>query len=151
GLDPLKADVRLVQLAIPGRAYVIDCYALPTWALAVQQVINRADTLVVHDGAFDLRHLVRGGLHLPADLGSRIRDTALASRLLRAGNRSKWDVVAGNRVKWNALEAVVARHLHAGLDKSLQASDWSGELTGDQLRYAATDAAVLLPLRDKLS
>jgi DNA polymerase-1 len=140
GLDPLKADVRLVQLAIPGRAYVIDCYALQSWALAVQQVINRAGALVVHDGAFDLRHLVRGGLHLPADLGARIRDTALASRLLTAGDRKHW----------NALDEVVARHLDAGLNKSLQASDWSGELTEDQIRYAATDAAVLLPLRGKL-
>jgi DNA polymerase-1 len=140
GLDPFKADVRLVQLATPARTYVLDCYALPSWALAVQQVINRCPALVVHDGAFDLRHLVHARVGLPADLGGRIRDTALASRLLTAGNRSEW----------NTLSEVVARHLDAGLDKSLQSSDWSGELTEDQLLYAATDAAVLLPLRAKL-
>jgi DNA polymerase I-like protein with 3'-5' exonuclease and polymerase domains len=140
GLDPFKADVRLVQLATPQGTYVLDCYALSAWPLAVQQVINRSPALVVHDGAFDLRHLAHAGVALPADLGRRVRDTALASRLL----------TTGDRVEWNALDQVVARHLDAALDKSHQSSDWSGDLSEQQLRYAATDAAVLLPLRGKL-
>jgi DNA polymerase-1 len=48
------------------------------------------------------------------------------------------------------LEAVAERYLAESPDKSEQRSDWSGELSGRQLEYAARDAAVLLPLREKL-
>lgn len=36
--------------------------------------------------------------------------------------------------------------LKVKLDKAQQVSDWSGELSRTQLQYAATDAAILLPL-----
>src|SRR4028118_1753024 len=42
------------------------------------------------------------------------------------------------------------RYLDEAPNKSEQRSDWSGELSGRQLEYAARDAAVLLPLREKL-
>jgi ribonuclease D len=45
---------------------------------------------------------------------------------------------------------VAERYLDESLDKSEQRSDWSGKLSGRQLEYAARDAAVLLPLREKL-
>jgi hypothetical protein len=141
GLDPMTADIRLIQMTTPAGTYVIDCYSVRSAALALQPVIDRAPALVVHDGVFDFRHLVRDGVALPPDLGDRVRDTALASRLLTAGDRAEW----------NSLAEVVTRHLGVGLDKSLQTSDWSRDLTTDQVLYAATDAAVLLPLRDTLS
>jgi DNA polymerase I len=138
GLDPFTSEIRLVQLAIAGHAYVVDCAAVPVRAL--QSVLDSAETLVLHDGKFDLARLAYAGLTLPPDLGARVRDTALASRLLTAGDRTKW----------NSLEEVAERHLGVQLDKSLQKSDWSGNLTEDQLAYAAADAAVLLPLREEL-
>jgi DNA polymerase I len=45
---------------------------------------------------------------------------------------------------------VAERYLPIQLDKSLQNSDWFGDLFTDQLAYAARDAAVLLPLRESL-
>src|SRR5216684_7710589 len=42
-------------------------------------------------------------------------------------------------------------YLGLSLDKSLQESDWTGALTAAQLAYAARDAAVLLPLAEKLA
>ena len=50
-----------------------------------------------------------------------------------------------------ALEAISERYLDESLDKSAQREDWSGELSGRQLEYAARDAAVLLPLRERLA
>ena len=64
----------------------------------------------------------------------------LASQLLDAGLHSRR----------HGLADLVAHFLHQELAKDEQGSDWCGELTPAQLRYAATDAAVLLPLRDVL-
>ena len=50
-----------------------------------------------------------------------------------------------------ALEAVAERYLDEAVDKSEQRADWSGELSRAQLEYAARDAAILLPLRERLA
>jgi DNA polymerase-1 len=57
----------------------------------------------------------------------------------------------GNYAASYSLEAVVERYLDESLDKSQQRSDWSGELSRSQLEYAARDAAILLPLRERLA
>jgi DNA polymerase-1 len=48
------------------------------------------------------------------------------------------------------LEHVAQRLAGVEMDKTLQRSDWSGDLSQEQLTYAARDAAVLLPLYDRL-
>ncbi|RDV81693.1 DNA polymerase [Ammonifex thiophilus] len=50
----------------------------------------------------------------------------------------------------HSLQQVAHRHLEVWLDKRYQASDWAGELSEEQVRYAAWDAAVVLPLREVL-
>jgi DNA polymerase I-like protein with 3'-5' exonuclease and polymerase domains len=45
---------------------------------------------------------------------------------------------------------VASRYLSEAVDKSERLSNWDLELTESQLEYAARDAAVLLPLREKL-
>jgi DNA polymerase-1 len=49
------------------------------------------------------------------------------------------------------LARVAERELGRALPKDLQTSDWSGELSAEQLGYAARDAAVLLPLYARLA
>src|SRR5262249_26415393 len=49
------------------------------------------------------------------------------------------------------LGAVVQRSLGLQLPKELQLSRWDGPLTTSQLEYAVRDAAVLLPLADRLT
>ena len=44
------------------------------------------------------------------------------------------------------LDGVVERALDLSMDKALQKSDWSGELSHEQVLYAARDAAAELPL-----
>jgi DNA polymerase-1 len=50
----------------------------------------------------------------------------------------------------HGLAVVAARHLGDEMDKTQQVSDWGGELSAAQLEYAARDAAVMLPLRERL-
>src|SRR5262249_51816839 len=121
-----------------GRVYLIDVFRLDPRAL--QPVLDRAQRLVGHNLKFDLRMLMAAGLRLPADVGQRLSDTMLAGQLLGAG-------LDGMRYR---LGDLTHRYLGLELDKSEQVSDWSGDLTDDQLAYAVRDAAVLLPLRDRL-
>jgi DNA polymerase-1 len=72
---------------------------------------------------------------------SPIFDTMLADQVLSGGNYAAS----------YSLEAVAQRYLDESLDKSEQRSDWSGELSESQLEYAARDARVLLPLRERLA
>jgi DNA polymerase-1 len=133
GLDPRTDRVRLLSLAIPtidGEpfAYMLDCFALDP--APVLQALADKD-LVIHNGAFDLAFLGRLGF-TPS---GRVRDTMLQAQLLAAGTR--------DRV---TLASCCERYLDRALDKAEQRSDWSANLTAEQLAYAAADAAVLVPL-----
>jgi DNA polymerase-1 len=139
-LNPFASEIRLVQLAVGGMTYVVDIATVPIKLL--QPVLDQAKTIVVHNGVFDFRHLAHAGLTLPADLGSRVRDTLVAAKVLTAGDDAEFFKAS--------LEEVCQRYLGIELDKTEQKSDWSGELTDAQVAYAAKDAAVLLPLREKL-
>src|SRR5262249_54796955 len=96
-------------------------------------------TLIGHNLAFDLAHL-RQEYGMSA---SEVRDTMLLSRLLTAG-----ETRAGKG--FHGLQALARRVLGVHVPKTLQRSDWTGELTRAQLEYAARDAAVLLLLEEKL-
>jgi len=139
GLDPLTAGIRLVQLATGRRSYLVDVFRLPLSAL--QPIFDGGRRLIGHNLKFDLRMLCAGGIALPTSVGSYVFDTMLASRLLGAGDRDQK----------HGLADVALRCLGLKLNKTEQTSDWSGDLSLDQLRYAAKDAAVLVPLQDRLS
>jgi DNA polymerase I-like protein with 3'-5' exonuclease and polymerase domains len=143
GLDPRADRVRLLALDCDtvdgGRVtYLVDVSRAdpsPLWEpLAETQV-------VCHNAAFDLGFLGRLGF-----VPGRVHDTLLLSNVLYAGGRTKG--VAPLR---HGLKDCCRRELGRELAKDLQASDWSGSLTHDQLAYAATDAAVLAPLYRALS
>lgn len=160
GLDPLVNKVRLVQLATRDCVYVVDAFQLDPRVL--QPVINHAPWLVTHAGVFELRFLETAGLTMPDDLGFRIGDTMLAHQLLTAGLPELYHRPAGppgskggelvemRRKGVDTLESIATRYCQIELDKRFQSASWSGPLTEAHLRYAATDAAVLLPLTDQL-
>jgi len=50
----------------------------------------------------------------------------------------------------SSLQLIVKAVLNIILDKSLQCSDWGGELSNKQIQYAAIDAAVSLEVGEKL-
>ncbi|MBA3473170.1 MAG: hypothetical protein H0T57_08075, partial [Rubrobacter sp.] len=70
-----------------------------------------------------------------------IFDTMLAAQLLAGGDQSPSF----------SLEAVAERYIDVELDKSARVENWSGKLSAAQIEYAARDAAVLLPLRERLA
>jgi DNA polymerase-1 len=139
GLDPKSHRLRLVQLATPNMTYVVDAFRADVRALA--PLFAGSARLALHNAKFDLGFLQHAGLTVPS--GSRILDTMLACQLLGAGT-------AEGRLDHCGLAAVAKRILGTELDKTLQRADWTGELSTDQLAYAARDAAALVPLASHL-
>ena len=143
-LDPYKGRLRLIQLAAPDGVRIIDLNRFAdddparSAALAPLRELLAAPRpiKVSHNAKFDAKWIKR---HLGVELGG-LFDTLLASQLIAAGDQEER----------HGLEAVAARYLNETIDKAERLSDWSGELSEAQLEYAALDAAVLLPLREKL-
>ena len=143
-LDPYYGRLRLIQIATPAGVYVIDVDAFrngdakKSEALAPLRALLAAPRpiKILHNAKFDAKFIKHT---LGTDLGG-IFDTLLASQLLGAGDIEER----------HGLEAVASRYLNEAVDKSERLSNWDLELTEAQLEYAARDAAVLLPLREKL-
>ncbi len=138
GLDPHRARLRLLQFATPSESFILDAFHFPADALTplLDLLAANRPIKVAHNAKFDAEFLLK---HHGVRLGA-VFDTYLASLLISAGNEHDR----------HGLEPVAARYLNTELDKSFQVSDWSGELSDSQLDYAARDAQVLLPLREKL-
>lgn len=136
-LDPFRSRVRLIQIATPRENFVIDLDRLPALRDPELRRLLESDKpiKVFHNAKFDLKMLLH---HFGLEVGG-IFDTLLASQLIAAGR----DIRHG-------LAAVSDRHLGEVIDKAAQSSDWSGPLTAKQYEYAAKDAALMLPLREKL-
>jgi DNA polymerase I-like protein with 3'-5' exonuclease and polymerase domains len=107
---------------------------------------------IAHNAKFDAKWIRH---HLNVELGGEydswnctqieverggLFDTLLASQIVSAGDTEDR----------HSLQLVVERYLGETMDKSAQLSDWSGELSDSQLEYAARDAAIMIPLREKL-
>ena len=124
GLDPHTAKVRLVSLYLPseGKAVVLDLFRLGEGVVG-KLFSGEGPGLVGHNLGFDLTFLMARGLY-PLGLPW---DTGLV------------DQVLGHRARMRPLEEV-AGETGIPLDKSLQASDWSGPLSEAQVRYAGLDA-----------
>lgn len=139
GLDPHTARVRLMQLAAPEGCFVIDCFQLTAEQLApvLEILAAKQPVKIAHNAKFDAAFILK---HYGVRLGA-IFDTLLASQLISAGNEDDH----------HSLAVVVRRYLGWQLDKEAQTSDWSGELTAEQLEYAALDAMVMLVLQEKLA
>ena len=146
-LDPYLGRLRLIQLATPGGVHIIDLDAFrnggngdlsQTDALAPLRDLLSAHrpVKIAHNAKFDAKFIKHA---LGTDLGG-IFDTLLASQLLGAGDIEER----------HGLEAVASRYLSEAVDKTERLSNWNLELSEAQLEYAARDAAVLLPLRERL-
>lgn len=154
GLNPRMGRIRLIQMALPdGTTFVVDAFKFNldqllglAWVMASPEIVK-----VSHNAKFEVswlsHHLMAP--HSGTDDGEwddfypeSFYCTSLASQVIAAGIRMP-----------HKLEAVAPRWLgeDARLDKTLQKSDWSGELSREQIEYAAMDAMVMLPLRERLT
>jgi DNA polymerase I len=159
-LDPYSGNLRLVQLATPQRVYLFDIFALAGTNPALSDSLAPLKRLlaatqpvkVAHNAKFDAKWVRRHlGIEIGGDYDSR---TELSETVERAGVfdslLASQLVSAGEQEDRHSLASVAARYLNRNIDKALQISDWGGELSEAQLQYAALDAAVMLPLRERL-
>jgi DNA polymerase-1 len=143
-LDPYTSRLRLIQLATPDKVYIVDLDAFGTGNFAENEALAPLRQLlaaprpikIAHNAKFDAKFIK---YNLGVDLGG-IFDTLLASQLVGAGDIEER----------HGLDAVSERYLNEAVDKTERLSNWNFELSEAQLEYAARDAAVLLPLREKL-
>jgi len=141
-LDPYTSRLRLIQLATTDRVYIVDFDHFANGdaneALAPLRRLLEAPRpiKIAHNAKFDAKFIKH---NLGVDLGG-LFDTLLASQLVGAGDIEER----------HGLETVASRYLNEAVDKSERLSNWNFELSEAQLEYAARDAAVLLPLREKL-
>jgi len=143
-LDPFTSRLRLIQLAAPDKVFIVDLNAFGRNDLSEREDLAPLRQLlaaqrpikIAHNAKFDAKFIKH---NLGVDLGG-IFDTLLASQLVSAGDIEER----------HGLEAVAGRYLNETVDKTQRLSDWDFELSEAQLEYAARDAAVLLPLREKL-
>jgi DNA polymerase I-like protein with 3'-5' exonuclease and polymerase domains len=146
-LDPYVGRLRLIQLATSSSVYIIDLDAFsaggngnlrntPVLAPLRELLSAHRPVKIAHNAKFDAKFIKHT---LGADLGG-LFDTLLASQLIGAGDIEER----------HGLETVASRYLSEAVDKTERLSNWNFELSEAQLEYAARDAAVLLPLREKL-
>jgi DNA polymerase-1 len=143
-LDPYLGRLRLVQLASAERVYIIDLNAFRDQDFSKSEALEPLRRLlaaprpikIAHNAKFDAKFIKH---NFGVDLGG-LFDTLLASQIVSAGDIEER----------HGLNAIAARYLNEEVDKTERLSNWEFELSEAQLQYAARDAAVLLPLRDKL-
>ena len=136
GLDPFTSKIRLIQFATDKYAYIVDCFKINELEILDSLFNSIKPIKIFHNAKFDIKMLKH---HYNFEF-QNIFDTMLASQIISAGLPAK-----------HSLKEVTARYIdNTRLDKTEQRSDWSGELTESQLRYAIDDVKILLPLREIL-
>lgn len=143
-LDPYISRLRLIQLATGDQVYIIDLNRFAGGDLKRGDALEPLRRLltsprpikIAHNAKFDAKFIKH---NLGVDLIG-LFDTLLASQLVSAGDIEER----------HGLEAIAGRYLNEAVDKTERLSNWEFELSEAQLQYAARDAAVLIPLREKL-
>ncbi|PYS22175.1 MAG: hypothetical protein DMF72_14515 [Acidobacteria bacterium] len=143
-LDPYLARLRLIQLASPDGVYIIDLNKFAdrdrkrSESLApLRRLLSAPRPIkIAHNAKFDAKFIKH---NLGVDIVG-LFDTLLASQLVSAGDIEER----------HGLEAIAGRYLNEAVDKTERLSNWEFDLSQAQLEYAARDAAVLLPLRERL-
>ncbi|MFN2412110.1 MAG: DNA polymerase [Pyrinomonadaceae bacterium] len=146
-LEPRHGELRLLQLSTSRNTYVIDLRFFSasgdlrrTPDLDPLRKLLAADnpTKIAHNAKFDAKWISH-------HLGTEVRglfDTYLASQLIAAGDTDRRHSLADVTQFFTGVE----------LDKTEQLSDWkAAELSQSQLEYAARDARVMLPLRERIA
>lgn len=140
-LAPAEGRIRLAQIAAGGRCVVLDCFAFDAWDVLHHAVAGLEIGWIAHNAEFEQSWLARhGGFTLTPMFDTRwvfVRERARRSGIFEP--------------KGSNLAHVCQELLGFELSKEQRLSDWSQDaLTGAQVEYAALDALVLIPLRDRL-
>lgn len=141
-VDPFRNKVRMISLSDGEHIFLFDMKPLGEPELLFRLIQGR--TIVGHNLAFDLKSLM-------TDFGEQVMpekcfDTMHAAELLHYA-ADPWHPQKGAMT----LAGICDRYLDITVDKSLQVSDWSGDLTAEQLEYAAKDVTYLPQLVTELT
>jgi ribonuclease D len=128
GLDWREDTIGTVQVHVGGATYIVRPNGRIPYRLKAV-VEDSAVCKVFHHAMFDLRFLAYKWGIVPA----RVACTKIASKLAEP------DVPCSE----HSLAPLLKRRLGISLDKGAQTSDWTGELSEAQLRYAADDVRFL--------
>lgn len=133
----LGGEIRLAQLtaADSQTTLVIDVAVIgqPAIDWLATLVRNPERKLIGHNLLFEATYLIAAGIRPLCQWW----DTMLACQII-------------GDLPSNSLAAASAHYLKRELDKTEQTSDWGNALTASQLRYAALDAIVVVPLGREL-
>ena len=147
GLDPFRAEVRLLQAAaeIEGRivVLVIDLRHVPLGSPALAPLW--CCKLVGHNLGFDVKMLMANGVQIPDE---NLVDTILLAGLVLRGVED----VRREGSRRPSLADAVKEALGVGLPKTSQVSPWwRDRLTPEQIAYAALDVVFALKLEAALT
>ena len=134
GLDPMVDNLRLVQIARQTATYLFDLNHIDKEVL--RPILEGPCKKLLHNAKFDIRFLMCKfeGIVVPNIFCTMVIDQVVN----KGGKPRKLYKVSEDRV-WMTL------------NKESQKSKWGAKvLTKAQLKYAAADASVLLPIHDEL-
>ncbi len=138
GLDPYLIKLLLVQIGTAEKVYIFNAKLKFDRLKSVLE--NPKIKKILQNAKFDYGVLkATKGI----EMGGNIYDTMLAERLLTIG-----------LVRENSLLALADKYLGIKLDKNWESYNWdqtarTGKMTKRHLNYAATDALILFPIREK--
>jgi ribonuclease D len=140
-LAPAEGRIRLAQIGAGDRAAVLDCFAFDAWESVHAAIAGLDVSWIAHNAEFEQSWLARhGGFTLSPMFDTRW--VYIRERERRTGLFAP---------RGSNLAHVCADLLGFELSKEQRLSDWSTPvLSAAQIQYAALDALVLIPLRQRL-
>lgn len=135
GLDLFNDTLLLVQVALEGTPVIL--VRSTPWRRAeklLELLYEPRIMKIFQYAAFDCAFLWRHFGRLPINIGC----TKVASKILDPATDK------------HTLQYLLARYVGVSIDKSHAHTDWSGDLTTDQMLGAASDARWLVPLMKRM-
>lgn len=136
-LSPHTGRIRLIQLAqSKDFSYVLDIDKIERFPKKELNELFKGRKKIAHNACFESQWLEKYGVPIRYPIFC----TMLGRQIL----------INGQSNRKISLAASVESYLEIEIDKEEQQSNWEGNLTKEQIKYAARDAALLPPLRQKI-
>ena len=130
GLSSVIDKLCLIQIYAPGRVYIVQ-YDSETEPYNLISLLESNIFKVFHHATFDICFLTK---NLNIQQIGNIKCTKIAAKILYGIDKK------------NSLNFLLNNHLGISLDKRQQLSDWTQDLTCEQINYAAKDVLYLIDL-----
>lgn len=151
GLCPLLSNIRLIQIFDPRTdcVFVFDVGKIPDWrGSSILRTLLTERKFIAHNGVFEIKHFTQNGYpNMHVDCSMLL--TILVDRAERSPfepEEEDEDEPADGMAKYKktgyGLDAVIGRLYGCRVEKAFQTSNWNGELSTNQINYAALDAVL---------